>query len=404
MIRKLIWNVIVFTGLTCFHAFAASYDIQSGAHIGLVLMDSTNHLHTLFKDAANGSNTNVTYIVSGDSTRNNDFNFMINYYKTQFAKANVKVVNDASSGLDAKDWNANARSYACLQHAIDNTSGTGENTIMEYSLGINDQGRGASRAEQKSRYMQGITNYLAAKPNATVILVVPVAHGSSANNDELKGIYNEIATELNLILVDSLCVTTNVYGDSDYYQDATHPNQWGSRRVVNYIMDQIVPPELYSVITLEEAPYAQTTNDQELAVGYEVGYYSDSTGHWGTPSSYSNAWRLKEIPVEPNFVLKIKTGANRNEAFFMKEDGTCDYKKYLGALGNQSYFEVVIPPDGVLLRLTLAIDENSYDPATDDISVKYDINKVNFMSIDDINKGFNCRLQIQKKPFLMYVL
>ena len=353
-----------------------------------------NHIHSLFIDAASGANTNVTYIVSGDSTRNDSFNFMIDYYKSQFVKANVRVVNDASSGLDAKDWNANVRSLACLQHAIDNTSGTGENTILEYSFGINDQGRGASKEEQKARYMYGITNYMSAKPDATVILVVPVAHSSEANNNELKDIYTNIASELNLVVVDALMVTTNVRGNSDYYQDGTHPNQWGSRRVVNYIMDQILPSELYGVVTLEEAPHSSPpTNDTELSVGYEVGYYSDSTGYWGRPSGYTNAWRLKEIAIEPNFILKIKTGANRNEAFFMKEDGTCDNKRYLGSLGSQDYFEVPIPADGVALRLTLAIDNPSYDPATDDISVKYDISKVNYMSIDDINKWFNCRLK-----------
>ncbi len=88
----------------------------------------------------------------------------------------------------------------------------------------------------------------------------------------------------------------------------------------------------------------------------------------------------------------------------MKEDGTCDYKKYLGTLGSKDFFEVVIPPDGVAWRLTLAIDDNNYDPTIDNISVKYDINKVNFMSIEDINNGFNCRLLLQKKPFLMYLM
>ncbi len=358
-----------------------------------VLLEASDlkHVHQLLKDAASGKNKEVVYIVTGDSTRSNAFNFMIQYYKSQFAQIGVKVVNDASSGLDAKDWNANKRRNACLKHAIGATLGQGENTIMEYSLGINDQGRKTTREEQKKRYKDGIVAYLEAKPKSTVILAIPVAHSSGGGNIELKGIYQELAKELNLPLIDTLSITKMVYGDKKYYHDGTHPNQWGSRRVVNYIMSQIVPAELREKIVIPKVEKKVATNDAELFNGIEQGYYSDSTNRWGTKGNAPNSWRLKEIKVEPNFILKIKTGGSRNEVFFMNAEGKGIYKRYLGPLRNREYFSVIIPPEGVALRFTVALVDKKYDPNKDKISIKYDVGKANYMSIEDINKGLDIK-------------
>ena len=371
--------------------------VLSGIILNLcVLLNNVygNHVHDLFIASAKQKNKKVTYIISGDSTRENSFNFMIAYYKSQFEKINVKVINNASSGLDAKDWKANVRKHACLENAIANTGGRGENTIMEYSLGINDQGRSTSRQEQKKRYKDGIQAYIKAKPKATVILSVPVAHsGNQSRNEELYDIYQELAQELNLMLIDTLAATKDVHGDRKYYADGTHPGQWGSRRIVNYIINQLLPASLYDKVTLEEAPRKQAENDKELSSGFEKGYYSDSTSHWGEPVNSTIGWRLKEITVEPNFVLKIKTDASINQAFFMDTEGNYIYKRSLRKSCNKDYADIVIPPAGTKLRLTLSLEDPSYTPDSSKISVKYNINKVNYMSIDDINKGLKIGLR-----------
>jgi lysophospholipase L1-like esterase len=314
---------------------------------------------------------------------------MLSYYKKQFSKIGVRVVNDAASGLDAKDWNANKRHAACLKHAISSTPGKGENTILEYSFGINDQGRKTPRSEQKKRYKDGIIAYLKAKPKATVILAIPVAHGSASKNQELKDIYTEISKELNLMLIDTLAITEPIYGDKRYYNDGTHPNSWGSRRIVNYIMNQIVPSKISSKITLPKIEKKIARNNNELFKGVENGYYSDITNKWGAKANAANSWRVKEIKVEPNFILKIKTGGNRNEIFFMNEAGKCIHKRYLGALGRRKYITCVIPPDGVAIRLTLSISDKKYNPKNDKMSIKYDVGKAHYMSNSDINKGLN---------------
>lgn len=359
--------------------------------------DAVKHMHKLFLDAASGKNKNVVYIVSGDSTRDNKYALTMEYYVEQFAKINVKVVKNASSGETAEQWNTNTRKNASLNDAIKKTVGDGENTIMEYSFGINDQARGASREEQKKRYKKGVVDYLAAKPKATVILAVPVAHKNNVQNEELKSIYEEIASELNLILVDVLIPTKDVLGDSKYYFDWYHPNRWGSKRFVNYIFDQILPEKLHKVVTVVEAPKGKAVKDVELYKGFEKGYYIAGGNKAGKGVNDKLHYRMKEIKVEPNFVLKVQHSGNRYRVCFMSKK-----KKFIScektrALRGKKHREIVIPQGAYFMRANIAAKDEKYNPNEDDISVKYDLGAVHYMSLADIHKGLKIRLKKAKK-------
>ena len=209
----------------------------------------TTHLEQLLLDASSGANPNVTYIVSGPSTRDNAFNEMISYYTEQFAKINVPIVDNAVSGMSATEWVNNSRSSG-IANAVAASEGDGENTILEFSFGGNSYGE----PDIKGILRDAINLYRAEKPKATVILVSPLARNPKDFQAELLTMYQELSVELGLKMVDGTYCTESVHGDSRYYEDGTHPNKWGSRRVVNYICDQILPSELYSVMTLEEAP------------------------------------------------------------------------------------------------------------------------------------------------------
>lgn len=213
--------------------------------------DNSNKIRELLKDAASSTNTNVQYIVTGDSTRDNSFNRMISYYTEQFDKINVELIDNACSSQSCYKWMTHTGSFdTYLSDAITSTKGNGENTIMEFSFGLNE----VEPPDIKETLLNGITQYTNARPQATVFLAIPVTTSATSFNTQLKNIYHEIALERHLMLVDTTIATVDVHGNPDYYEDRTHPNQWGSRRIVNYITDQILPPELYSIMTLAEAP------------------------------------------------------------------------------------------------------------------------------------------------------
>jgi hypothetical protein len=260
----------------------------------------------------------ITYMVAGDSTRDNNYNQMIDYYGHQLGKANVALFDNASSGQSGQDWSSLADSPN-VSEAIAATAGAGENTILEYSFGINDDKNGATRAQVKSWLLAGLNTYRAARPDAAIILVVPLATAVTARNENLQSIYFEMGAELGLPVIDLLPPMLQVHGNTDFYQDSTHPNRNGSIRAVNFILSELVPPELYGVIDLDTVFLNATPpSTEEMAGPVEAGYWSSSTGAPVT----NTAWRrMQEIAVEPNFVLRIAHGGNRYDTAFFDDTG-----------------------------------------------------------------------------------
>ena len=198
---------------------------------------SYREIQQLMVDAIERRNNNVLYIISGDSTRNNSFNRMIRYYRTLLSKANIQIFNNAQASLSGKEWKNNSRD-ATLNKALEATVGNGANTIFEYSFGINDYlGRG-DKARVKRELKEGLERYIQAKPQAKVFLVVPIITSEQRRNRVLKEIYEELADELNLPLVDAQIPTRDIY-NSRFYEDRTHPNARGSRVIADYILNTI---------------------------------------------------------------------------------------------------------------------------------------------------------------------
>ncbi len=213
-----------------------------------------NKIKRLFLEASSGINNDVQYIVTGNSTRDNSFNEIIAYYTEQFNKINVELIDNACSGQSCKSWMTGDGNYdTYLSDAITVTKGNGENTVMEFSFGLNDWDI-PTVPELKARLGKAIGMYLDAKPEAVVILAVPVTTNNLSFVNILKQTYEELADSLGLPIVNVRIATDSIHGDSAYYHDGTHPNKWGSRRIVNFITDQILPSQLYSVMTLTEAP------------------------------------------------------------------------------------------------------------------------------------------------------
>jgi len=347
---------------------------------------SGSHTDNLFRLAKDGRNTNVQYIVTGDSTRDNSYNQMIDYYTSQLAKINVTVFNNSASGQSGQDWK-NSANQTTLNQAIAATSGQGENTILEFSHGINDYKNGATEADVKGWLQEGITGYLTAKPKATIILAVPVSTSDSARITILTRIYQELASENNLRLIDVTVATQPVLGNTRYYQDTTHPNKFGSRRIVNYIMSELLPLDVLSSVTIEEIPLTPPPSTAELATDttLESGYWNTSSGGASTNAAWLRM--ATRIAVEPNFVLHIlrSPSGNRYDTLFY-DSSDVFIETQTGTDIGSNIREYTIPGDAWFIRLNITSDESTY-VTSDPISVKYyDSSAGLHLTVDEMNK------------------
>lgn len=340
-------------------------------------------------EAAYTETETINYIVSGDSTRDNNYNQMIAYYTHQLAKANITLTDNASSGQSGQDWGANIDSPN-LSEAIAATPGTGADTILEYSFGINDYKNGATEAQVKGWLKTGIQDYLAAKPDAAVVLAVPVATAAAERNGVLANIYAELATELSLPLIDTYTIMASVHGDPDYYNDGTHPNKNGSIRIVNYLLSELAPSSLYSVIDLDATFLSGgTPSPDELATTVESGYWSTSTG---APVVNAGWRRMQAIAVEPNFVLRIQHQGNRTDVVFYDEDDVFIETINTTAVSGESYREVTIPAGAFYARINISNDGAAYDLLGDVPSVKFGVSDVPALTMAEINTGLTINL------------
>lgn len=345
-------------------------------------------IHKLFREAANGVNNVVTYIVSGDSTRENSFNEMIQYYTSQFSKISVTVYSNASSGQTAQDWKNNS-DQTTLQQAIDNSSGIdGGSTILEYSFGINDYKNGATKAEVKGYIQEGINLYLQAKPKGIIILAQPVKTDDATRNIILQEIYNELASENDFLLIDVYSATDGVQGNIDYYQDGTHPNRFGSRRIVNFILNYILPLEFMSIVSIDEAssasPGTTNLNSEPTKIGK---YWSASDGSELT----SALWRsLAPIDIEPNFTLDIAHQGDRTDVIFMDSQLNFISRVFLTNI-EVGLYKIKIPVNAFQIRVNLSNEGTTYDSLSDEPSVTYRLISENYLSTKQINDGIEIR-------------
>jgi len=355
----------------------------------------------LFRDAFYGQKE-LTYIVSGDSTRDNSYNEMIDYYVRQFSQIGVTVVDNAESGQSAEDWMNNADANT-IQQAIDATQGEGETTIMEYSFGLNDwpDDHNNNTEEDVFNFIKdSILMYLDAKPKATVIMAVPPITGNENRNVKLKDFYYQIGAELGLRVIDITIPTQSVFGDTRYYFDTTHCNKFGSRRIVNWIMQELIPADILLNVVVEEYPkntpppaMDELVTDSTL----ENGYYSTSTG---LPTDNDDWLRLAmRVSIEPNFVLNIDHTGNRHDCEFYDEND--EYIGYVAATQvSGTLYEVTIPQDAWYMRMNITSDASNYD-TTQAISVKYkDTTGDLWLSTNDINRN----MLMKGKPDLNDIL
>ena len=260
-----------------------------------------------------------TYIVTGDSTRDVGYAHMIAGYRHYLGRLGVNVVDNARSGHKANQWSNNLLSPT-VNEAIAATPGTGATTILEMSLGLNDWDLAGDEIQAKADIIAGINAYRAAKPDATVFLAQPVSTESATRNARLYSVYEEIASELSLPLVDTFTITDAIRDGlttNQYYFDSTHPNVNGAFRVLHYILSAIAAPSVRYALAMDTW-YQGFTEDRILDHGSVQSGYFASDGFART----SATWRRTEpYRVLPGQTLEISHNGNRGDSIFWDIEG-----------------------------------------------------------------------------------
>lgn len=328
----------------------------------------------LFKQHSLGE-ISMTYIVSGDSNRSNNFNNMIDYYNMLLGQIGISVIDNARSGQSGDNW-LNNTSSPTVDEAIAATPGTGATTLLEYSFGPNDSG---TNAEIKASLKGGIETYLAAKPDATVVLCPPTR--TSGKYGTLIGLYEEIATELELQIVKPHTVMEPVDNDARFKQDAAHLNKYGSQRLLHFILSGILPDNVRSSIMIPDLGVI-TPPDASLSPVVQAGYWNYSDG----VLNGLDTWRCSEkLAVEPNYTLAIDHGGNKDKVYWFDIDGVFISAGSLTPV--DVGYETVVPAGAYGMSFNITDDGAAYDALNYTVTVEYVIEEQTYMSPEEVNEG-----------------
>lgn len=326
----------------------------------------------------------IKYIVAGDSTRDNTYNGMIAYYTAQLVKAGITVVDNAESGQSGHDWYLNIDQNK-LSDAI-TASGDGTGVVLEYSFGTNDiPTYSDSAAEINLR--AGVLAYIAACPNALVLLVEPVYTANTSRNATLSAIYQRMSIDFNLPLINIQSILSTKFTDPRFYYDATHCTKYGSARIVNYILDRILPADLKNFVTLSDgyfsSPSVPVNTATNMAGAVESGYWSSVNG-----SAQANAsWRrLPQIAVSPLFTLTYKSSGNNTYCVFV-DSGNAFIKVAVELLEN-GFKKMIIPENAAYARINLASNGATYDALAETVEVRYEAP----LTMTQVNAGVQNRM------------
>ncbi|MEE9328231.1 MAG: SGNH/GDSL hydrolase family protein [Cocleimonas sp.] len=357
---------------------------------------STNNLELLISDAVNNVRE-INYIVSGDSTKEGRYEQTKQYYTEILNQLNIQYVDNAAGGLDLSEWITGIDHQSeriiteTVNQAITQTPGLGENTILEFSLGINDYFRDPNLPEATllATMISGLDTYIAARPNTVIILVSPV-HFNADHSVKLNKIYAALALHYGFKLIDVEAITEPVYHTDNFYIDYVHPSAGGARRIVNYIMSQIVPPQYSNSIILPDyIPLEGVVNSAELAPRPEAGHYDVNTGN-----AYDSTWqRLPQFEVIPNRELTLVSSGNRPGIIFLDANETkIGESEQFHNSPSDPTLRVQIPSNAKYARANVHSNAGAIT-----VSIKYSETPLQHMTVAEINQGLDINFLLANK-------
>lgn len=363
---------------------------------------------SVIDSACDGVNNNIQYMVVGDSTRDSYQVSHRYWYARKLAELNMSYFHNAQSGITAEDWvvgtikNTTIQTTASLQIAIDNARGVGgSDTIIEYSLGINDANRNNDRTILKNNLKFGITELQRTLPNAKINLVTPIWSGTdmSTTNALLLGdLYNEISWELGLPLFNKERVLKSIFLDKSkrvkFFYDDTHENYFGAIRLMTYLLGGILSIRNKNKLSVNQHVYADTSAyTGNLASGMAVlnGLWNTTTGAFMALSTYR---ALETIPVIGNTLLKISHGGNIKFNCVKNSSGEViariDSGSYRDTTATTVLYEYIyLPPDAASIGITISSDGSSWDALSFPIEVSYITDSIALLGNAEIFNGID---------------
>jgi len=339
-------------------------------------------------------------VITGDSTSDNSYSESIEYFTRMYGKVGIDIFDNAASGLEAADWVDNTGN-ATVNEAIAAIPGTGEGTVWQFCLGINDVGSGGGMLTPQQLvdiFTPGIDAVLAAKPDVVLYFVQPTALADSTRNDALNGAYEILEDLYGAYVVPLYQPMRDIYDaatDNIFYQDSTHPNNIGTIRQINIILNHTIPGAFVSDMTLDQEHYTDIT---EILVD-EMGPSDIIAGrYWNSSGSRSNnaSWAsFDALPVKLGQRVRVNHGGNRSDlrlvsSPFDNDGGT--FVRTITGTGDPIVFDIADAGDAVGINVD---SSGAYTAPGDAYARVYDLVKEKAdsdLTQDEINIGLTMRL------------
>jgi hypothetical protein len=186
------------------------------------------------------------------------------------------------STMSSSEWINGKHTTDSLKNVVDECLGDGgEDTIIMFSLGINDVGYidkvynyDLDFAPAEKKVIAAIDYLKALKPNVKIIFVSAPCAGVSSFTDCYEKMYKNIASKFDSPFVsgyDALKgvrrATQHSNPNSNFYLDGLHPSEAGLLRFWNYIMMNIVPEFYLKNITPYEYPTPVASPNDQISQG-----------------------------------------------------------------------------------------------------------------------------------------
>ncbi len=238
-----------------------SYNIDTPA-------TNLNDVKRLFSASKAGEISKLTYIVVGDSTRaisnTNNSQLYFENLNNRLSKFPVNAVLMARGSHELKQF-LEGSEYPTIDGVIATIPNSGESTIIDFSLGVNDffelneeriaknlggfrENRAWFKQVIKDRLVESVDKIQMAKPEATIMLVTPNPLKQWEDVTHLMvEIYKEVAYEKNLPLanfVNDKMENGNSTEDGefdDWYRDGIHFSDKALNILSEYILGKILP-------------------------------------------------------------------------------------------------------------------------------------------------------------------
>lgn len=311
-------------------------------------------IHKFFINSFYSTDVNV-YVSSGDSTSAMGESRIQDNYTYILKQINMTYYDNSYSGQTAYDWLNNVDNNT-LQKAINNSLGVdGANTIMEFSLGINDYNGINTEEDIYNLLYSCITSYQTAKPKATIFLSSTIRTSSTVRDTLLLRVYDRLGEDLRLFHFKRYTSTDKLWNNPLYYFDYLHPNRFGARAWMCDLFNTIIPMNLSRLIELEPF-YSDIEADTSHYVPMKIlrGYFSILSGTYGNYIFDRNALCIDKFAVNGGESLIVSHVGNRRDIFFYDVNGA-----YLSRISQPTFenytYTFIVPANARFVSLNITL-------------------------------------------------